>query len=134
MRQFCAVLIVLMPLSGCETKSGSTAVDSKPTVSAADTVPMPKPGDLPNCPGMDIRRPAGSNCYGIFPTVCGADKAKAFIGRVSDAALRETVTRVTGNKSIRWIMPGEAVIQNLDPSRLNMELDAMKAVKKVDCY
>lgn len=94
------------------------------------------PGDLPPCPGInpDIRRPAGSNCLGVVPKACGADKARRFVGQVATPAVRARVRRVVGHPEIRWIRPGEPVIQDLRRSRLNMQLDRRGRIAVVDCY
>jgi Peptidase inhibitor I78 family len=92
--------------------------------------------DLAPCPGIntDIRRPAGSNCLGILPRQCAADTVADIVGKADSPALRADVTRRTGNTNVRWIGDGEPVIENLDPTRLNIQLDAQRRVHIVDCY
>jgi hypothetical protein len=94
------------------------------------------PGDLAPCPGInpDIRRLAGSNCLGVLPAECGADKATAFVGRNADSRARGDVAAAVGHASIRWIAPGEPVIQDLQRSRLNILLDERGRIAKADCY
>lgn len=91
---------------------------------------------LPNCPGMSTpnRRVVGSNCFGILPAECGADLAKSYVGRAADANTRRIVSAQVRHANIRWIAPREAVIENFDPSRLNMHLNEQGRIEKVDCY
>lgn len=93
-------------------------------------------GDLPSCPGINpgIRRPPGSNCLGILPSACGADRARAYVGRIATPALRARIERVVGHDQIRWIKPGEPVIQDLRHNRLNMQLDKRGRIAIADCY
>ena len=146
--------IALILLSGCELQplpstpaqasqpSPSPAIPIEPSPPLAAAVAPTHPRtpiaraskDLPQCPGIRIRRPAGSNCYGILPTACGADKAKAYIGRTANPATRQQVAKTTGTASIRWIKPGEAVIENMDPSRLNMMLGERGQITLADCH
>lgn len=92
-------------------------------------------GDLPPCPGInpDIRRPAGSNCLGIVPEACGADRLDDFVGRLADADTRRAVEALVATDDIRWIRPGDAVIEDLRADRLNLELDAEDRIETIDC-
>lgn len=90
--------------------------------------------DEPMCPGIRIRRPKGSNCLGILPTACGADKLAALIGKPDTPEMRADTAQRIGHVNIRWIKPGQPVIENLDPERLNVGLDGQGRVAKVDCY
>lgn len=83
---------------------------------------------------MATRRVEGSNCFGMLPAVCGADKAASYVGIAADAKVREAVTNLVGHENIRWTSPGQAEIENLDPDRLNMLLDKRGRIAKVDCY
>lgn len=119
----------------------ASSPETPPPVPVAPSKPSPATAGrptkyLPNCPGMSTQNPrvAGSNCFGILPVECGADKAKSYIGRRADAITRKIVTTQVGHENIRWIAPGEPVIENLDRQRLNMHLDKQGRVQKVDCY
>jgi hypothetical protein len=94
------------------------------------------PGDLPPCPGINpaIRRPRGSNCLGLLPSQCGADRVRRFLRQPATPQLRKAVQRAAGHGNIRWIRPGEPVIQDLRPGRLNMQLDRRGRIAAVDCY
>ncbi len=94
------------------------------------------PGDLPPCPGINpsIRRPRGSNCLGIVPGACGADRVRRYLRQPATPDVRRTVRRAVGHTSIRWIKPGEAVIQDLRRDRLNMQLDRRGRIAVIDCY
>ncbi len=103
---------------------------------ATSTTPTQPVKYLPNCPGMNTRnrRVVGSNCFGILPAVCGADKAASYIGLSAVAKVRQAVTRLVGHENIRWTPPGQAEIENFLPERLNMLLDDSGLIQKVDCY
>lgn len=125
--------IVERPRTGAAAAAPTTAPATvRPTPSAPDR----QPTDLAPCPGInpDIRRPAGSNCLGILPYQCGADAVPDIVGKTDSPALRSDVMRRTGNANVRWIGDGDAVIENLDYTRLNIELDAQRRVRHVDCY
>ena len=94
------------------------------------------PGYLPPCPGINpaVRRERGSNCLGIRPDACGADHARAFLHRPATRVVRAQVRRAVGHDRIRWIRPGEPVIQDLRANRLNMQLDRRGRIAVVDCY
>ena len=148
--------VALILLAGCqdtqETSASRNISDQKaqaapePLIPIEVAEPLPPPIDPPPpnkqtvsrdlrpCPGMDIRRPAGTNCYGILPSVCGADKAAAFIGQRADATVRKRVIGAVISRDIRWIKPGDAVIENFSPDRLNIMLDAKGRIESADCY
>ena len=110
--------------------------DARPMISLALALLAAAPGDLPPCPGINpsIRRPRGSNCLGIRPDQCGADRVRRFLRRPATPAVRAQVRRLAGHAQIRWIRPGEPVIQDLRADRLNMELDRRGRIARVDCY
>ena len=90
---------------------------------------------IAGCPGMNPqRRPEGSNCFGIFPEQCGADRAAAFLRQPLTSDTRARLEAFAPPGGIRVIRPGEAVIQDLRPNRLNIELDAQGVVDRADCY
>ena len=131
---------LVIALIGCGSPETVPSADAKPDPVAAGPVnqnaPLPtapKP-DLSSCPGMDIRRPAGTNCYGILPSVCGADKAAAFIGQRADATVRKRVIGAVISRDIRWIKPGEAMIENFSPERLNIFLNDNGRIASTDCF
>lgn len=93
-------------------------------------------GGLPPCLGInpDIRRPRGSNCLGIVASACRADRVREFVRQPATPAVRARVRRLVGHDRIRWIRPGEPVIQDLRADRLNMQLDKRGRIAIVDCY
>jgi hypothetical protein len=87
------------------------------------------------CPGMNPdQRPRGSNCHGIFPEQCGADRAAHHIGKLASADLRARITGYAPQGNVRFIAPGEAVTEDLQLGRLNIPLDAKGRIGKPDCY
>ena len=109
---------------------------------APATLPSPvspvarRPGDLAPCPGInpDIRRPLGSNCLGIVPRQCGADRVRRFLGKPANRANRVAVEGTVEHDRIRWIRPGEAVTQDLRADRLNVMLNPRGRISKIDCF
>jgi len=93
-------------------------------------------GDLAPCPGINpaIRRPRGSNCLGIVPGQCGADRVHGFVGRVATPATRKAIAVTAGHRRIRWIREGEAPTEELSANRLNVVLDRRGGIAIVDCY
>ena len=95
-----------------------------------------RPGDLAPCPGInpDIRRPPGSNCLGIVPRQCGADRVRRFLGKPANRATRIAVERAVEHNRIRWIRPSEVVTADLRTDRLNVMLSPRGRISKVDCF
>ena len=115
------------------------------TVNSAETPwpTRPPPGANPSrdmtdlvagCAGMAPgRRPRGSNCHGIFPEQCGADRAQRYVGKTITPELRQYLSGISVSRT-RITEPGQAVTDDLDPSRLNVILDGNDRIAKVDCY
>ena len=57
---------------------------------------------------------------------CGADKAKAFIGRQDRPTTRADLARLVGHDNIRWLGPDDAMTMDYSEGRLNVMLDAQK--------
>jgi len=90
---------------------------------------------VPGCPHRNpARRPRGSNCFGIFPEQCGANRAALFLGQPLTPQLRSSIEAIGPPGGVRFIRPGETVIQNLSFGRLNIGLDAQGTVERADCY
>jgi hypothetical protein len=90
---------------------------------------------IAGCPGMNPqRRPRGSNCFGIFPEQCGADRAATFLDQPLTPESRAQIEEIAPLGGIRFIRPGEAVIQDLRTGRLNIELDVQGNPARIDCY
>jgi hypothetical protein len=68
------------------------------------------------------------------PEACGADRLHDFVGRLADADTRRAVEALVETDDIRWIRPGDAVIEDLRADRLNLELDAEDRIETIDCY
>ena len=90
---------------------------------------------IPGCAGMNPQqRPRGSNCFGIFPEQCGADRAAAFVSQPFTAEVRARMEAIAPPGGIRFTRPNEAVTDDLRFERLNVHIDAQGRVEKVDCY
>ncbi|MEO6042174.1 MAG: I78 family peptidase inhibitor [Croceibacterium sp.] len=148
-----ALAAVLLTLSACQAAPRDPAGPATPVPRAQESTPTtgnPFPAMGPfavhpdrgttlmvaGCPHMNpVSRPSGSNCYGIFPEQCGADRAAAFQGNELDAAAREQIEAIAPPGGIRFIKPGEPVTADLRAGRLNIELGGKdgKTIVKADC-
>jgi Peptidase inhibitor I78 family len=106
-------------------------------------LPPPSPaqaraaGDLAPCPGYnpDIRRPEGSNCLGIVPAECGADKVNDFVGRgYEPATTLSQLELAVGHRNIRITRFDQAVTDDLQRGRLNVVYDRAGRITHIDCY
>ena len=94
------------------------------------------PQDLvAGCPHMNPQqRPRGSNCHGIFPEQCGADRVQPLIGQVATPALRERIASFAPDGDVRIYHAGDALIEDLRPGRLNVRLDSQDRIAATDCF
>jgi len=127
------------PEAGAAAPSGSASANTAAPPPASDPFAIRPDRDRPDmvagCPGMNPQlRPRGSNCFGIFPEQCGADQASAFVGRPLSPPARARIEAIAPPDGVRFIRPGEAVIQDLRPGRLNIELDSQGSIERIDCY
>jgi len=67
------------------------------------------------------------------PSPCGADKAAAFVGRQATSAVRAEVAASVGERTIRWIRPGDVVTQDFIETRLNVMLDGKDVITGARC-
>ena len=58
-------------------------------------------------------RPRGSNCHGIFPEECGADRALSHKGERLTAALEERIIGYSPTAYVRFIHNGDTLIEDL---------------------
>lgn len=66
---------------------------------------------------------------------CGAKPLWVFIGRKADQATRNAIERrVSNRRGVRWIVPGEEIIADLNTGRLNVALDDNGMIMGVGCY
>ena len=140
MRETCFAFIAITLLGACEQSPNVPKPEPQLPAAVArpiePLIPIEPSQQLPAtiAPPHPATPPKGANRFGILPSVCGADKAAAYIGRVTDAQVRKDVTDLVGHENIRWTPPGQAEIENFVPERLNMLLDKSGRVKSIDCY
>lgn len=160
MRAALAAAALLLPLAACqpaqEDAGPAVSAVSPPVVPAAPAVPNTPPtaaplppaqpgfavradrdllDRIPGCAGMNPdQRPRGSNCFGIFPEQCGADRAAAFVTQPFTTEVRARIEAIDPPGGIRFTRPNEAVTDDLRFERLNVHIDARNRVEKVDCY
>ena len=154
MRPMMTSLIAALALPACNPAADPLGASSKeppggwdgtvaagtqdPRKAAAGSLP-PDPGrDLddmvPGCPGMNPQqRPRGSNCFGVFPEQCGADKAAVHVGEPMTDRLAARMESIAPGGA-RITRPGQAVNDDFRSARLNVHLDEQDRVEEVDCY
>lgn len=65
---------------------------------------------------------------------CNASRATKFIGdEASEEARGELAIAVMPIETVRWVAPGEATTDDLDPHRLNVMLDVDNKIESVGC-
>ena len=64
---------------------------------------------------------------------CDADKARFAVGEIFSPELAVRAGRAAGARSTRKIEPGGAATMDLQPGRLNLELDSRSIVSRVTC-
>lgn len=68
-----------------------------------------------------VETPTGSDAVSTDGTdTCQAARISSFIGRPDDPATRAALTAVIGKRAVRWVGPGTAVTQDMQPGRLNV--------------
>jgi nitrous oxide reductase accessory protein NosL len=68
-----------------------------------------------------VEQPAGPSAVAADSTdTCQAAKVHGFIGRPDDAATRAALAAMIGKRAVRWVRPGTAVTQDMQPGRLNV--------------
>ena len=120
------LLLAALALAGCsQSEPGkATATPSAPaTVATTNATVEPVPGVTPS--PSETPMPAKSTDDASLAT-CGADKAKAFIGRQDRPTTRADLARLIGHDNIRWVGPDDAVTMDYSEGRLNVLLDAQK--------
>ena len=124
MRHF-ALLYAALALAGCnQTAPGeATATPSAPaTVATTNATVEPVPGAGAPASAPTSRESAMADTS----SECGADKAKAFIGRQDRPTTRADLAKLVGHDNIRWLGPDDAMTMDFSPERLNVMLDAQK--------
>ena len=140
-----AAAALLFPLAACQPAEE----DAGPAASAVSSLSPPPPARsafairadrglqhrVPGCPGMNPQqRPRGSNCVGICPEQCGADRAAEFVSQPFTAETRARIEAIAPPGGIRFTRPNEAVTDDLRFARLNVLIDTQGHIDKVDCY
>jgi hypothetical protein len=119
-------LIAALALAGCsQTAPGeATATPSAPaTIATTNATVEPVPGNPPASESAMPAKPADDDAS---LAGCGAEKAKAFIGRQDRPTTRADLARLVGHDNIRWLGPDDAMTMDYSEDRLNVMLDAQK--------
>ena len=68
-----------------------------------------------------VETPTGSDAVSTDGTdTCHAARISSFIGRPDDPATRAALAALIGKRAVRWVGPGTAVTQDMQPGRLNV--------------
>lgn len=114
--RFLPFVLAALALAGCNqtTPGKPAATPSAPaTVATTNATVEPVPSGVAVSPPDTL-------------SSCGADKAKAFIGRQDRPTTRADLVKLVGHDNIRWIGPDDAVTMDYSDGRLNVMLDAQK--------
>jgi len=66
---------------------------------------------------------------------CGAKPLRAFVGRKADQSTRDAIElRVSDPRRLRWIVPGEDILADLNTGRVSVLLGESGTIKSVACY
>ena len=120
MRHF-PFLLAVLALAGCgqTTPGEATATPSAPaTVATTNATVEPVPGGK--------AAPMKAAMTDDTLAACGADKARAFIGRQDRPTTRADLVKLVGHDRIRWLGPDDAMTMDYSEGRLNVMLDAQK--------
>ena len=141
-RPLLPMLMLLAAIGGCGRAQDEEAAVGKQIAEVAENVEVNGAPEMPvkrwqapaSCPPYaDPDRPSGSNCLGILPESCGADRAFQFVGQsMSDDVLQ--VVRGSASGGVRTFVTGQPVTDDLRPGRLNIETDETGTILSVDCF
>jgi hypothetical protein len=92
------------------------------TVVVEDPRPVPIPAPLPG--PRPVPEPVGS---------CFAEDAGWAVGRNATTGVVERATLDSGARTARIIGPGQAVTQDYNPDRLNIEVDETNRIIRLRC-
>ncbi len=84
--------------------------------------PAPEPGPPPVPPGIEP-----------YEGACAASGGAPLIGRRRSAAAEVEAKRLTGAVVVRWIAPGDAVTQDFNTGRINIETDSRGRIVGFRC-
>lgn len=103
-----AGIAVIATLGACG-RAGQSAGQTSP-----DTTMINASAALVETPAASRDASAGST------DTCHAAPARSFIGQPDLPATRAALAVAIGKRAVRWIKPGSAVTQDLQPGRLNV--------------
>ena len=84
--------------------------------------PAPDTGPPPVPPGIEP-----------YEGTCAASGGAPLIGRRRSAAAEAEAKRLTGAVVVRWIAPGDAVTEDFNTGRINIEIDSRGRIVSFRC-
>lgn len=64
---------------------------------------------------------------------CKADGAAELVGQAPSAELGAQALKLTGARTIRWVLPGQAVTMDYRADRLTVSIDAAYRIERLSC-
>lgn len=141
-RALASILMLTAALGACGKEQSEEATVGRQIAEVAEKVEVNGAPDRPvkrwqapeSCPPYaDPDRPSGSNCLGILPESCGADRAYQFVGQPMSDDIR-AVVEGSASGGVRTFVTGQPVTDDLLPGRLNIETDETGTIVSVDCF
>ncbi|RVQ69243.1 hypothetical protein EKN06_03320 [Croceicoccus ponticola] len=128
-------LLLALPLlaacSAVEEPGDAPAGTPSPSGTPVAAATWTPPEQCPDASATD--RPSGSNCFGLMPQGCGANRAVAYVGQPMTARIA-AVLKGFAAQGVRVIGPDEAVDADVVAGRLNVMTDPDGTITSVDCF
>ena len=120
-------LFAALALAGCsQTAPGEATASATPSAPATVATTNAKVEPVPRATAPASAPTSRESAMADTPSECGADKARAFIGRQDRPTTRADLAKLVGHDRIRWLGPDDAMTMDFSPERLNVLLDAQK--------
>ena len=122
------IALAALTLAGCASQSaaegGGTATSERPAAAA----PAGETSTSDSTAAAPGQAPAGETA-----AQCDASKAQFVVGQNYTDALAAQAQAAAGAKTVRRLVPGQAVTMEFNGERLNLETDASSVIVTVRC-
>ncbi|MEP6633119.1 MAG: I78 family peptidase inhibitor [Luteimonas sp.] len=115
-----AAVVVLCALSACAGTAPQQATDKQTNTQMSQDPAAPPAESSSTAP------PAAA-------MTCDASKAQAFVGKTATQSVVDKVVADSGSHNARVLKPGDAMTMDYREDRVNIEVDAMNAIKTIRC-
>lgn len=130
-RALLAALPLLLAACAAEEPGDPPAGTPSPSETPLAEATWSPPGTCPGWAAED--RPEGSNCLGILPETCGADRAVGYVGQALTPRIEAVLAGLASDR-LRVIGPDMAYTDDLVEGRLNVFTDGDGLIERVDCF